>query len=322
MTAQSLGFTWEEVPVAVIGAGYMGTGIAHVLAVAGASVTLVDVGADRAELAREGMLRRAERLEADSLVAGGSAAAIRDRVRSAATVAGAVAAAGLIVEAVPEDRAVKRAVLSEVAPAMPSHAVLTSNTSSIPIAELARAVPDPSRLLGVHWFNPAEFVPGVEVIPTVHTDPSIIDPLVALLRGAGKVPVVVADAPGFVANRLQFALFREAALMVEDGVADATQIDEVVRCTFGFRMPWFGPFAVADGAGLDVYLGAYRTLHDALGDRFAPPDSLVDLVGRGQLGAKAGGGFLGPLETTAEELRAERDRAFAAGLRQREDVSG
>lgn len=301
--------------VTVVGAGYMGMGIAQVLALGGADVTVLDVSPEAGHAAVAAGLARMAGYEATGLVPPGSADRVAASVRAGEGFEASVAGADFVVEAVFEDLAVKREVLGRVADA--SDAVIGSNTSSIPIARLAEGLRLPGRMLGVHWFNPAMFVPGIEVIPTAETDTAIVDRVAALLRAAGKAPVVVGDSPGFVANRLQFALFREAALMVDEGVAEAAQIDEVVRTTFGYRLPFFGPFTIADMAGLDVYAGAYTTLSEAYGDRFSAPQSLLDLVAEGRTGVKSGrGGYTQPTQEEQDRLIASRDAWYQslAGL--------
>jgi len=172
-------------------------------------------------------------------------------------------------------------------------------------------VTGPERFLGVHWMNPAPFIPGVELIPGEETEPAVLDRAEELIHSLGKTPARVADTPGFVANRLQFALYKEAARIVEEGVATPDQIDAVVSSTFGFRLALFGPFAIGDMAGLDVYESAYRTLEKAYGKRFTAPAALVTTVNEGNIGLKNGRGFLDidPAEQAA--LLAYRDNAYA-----------
>ena len=171
-------------------------------------------------------------------------------------------------------------------------AVIATNTSSIPIAQLAAGLRRPERFLGVHWFVPPLLVPCVEVIPTAATADHVVERVVDALARLGKTPVVVGDGPGFVANRIQFAMFREAARIVEEGLAAPEQVDEVVRSSFGFRLPFFGPFTIADMAGLDVYADIFDTLEGGLGEDFAAPRVLRDHVDRGEFGVKSGRGFL------------------------------
>ena len=158
-------------------------------------------------------------------------------------------------------------------------------------------------------------MPGVEVIPGSRTDGNRVDQVVALLHRAGKLPAVVGDTPGFVGNRLQYALFQEAAALVEEGVATAEAVDDVVRSTFGFRLPFYGPFAIADMAGLDIYRGAYRVFEDAYDGRFVAPRVLLDLIDEGSLGAKSGRGFVVSSKEQAAAMGQQRDRSYAALMR-------
>lgn len=286
------GASWAGERVCIVGAGYMGTGIGQVLALAGADrVVLVDTDAGRARAAVERTVAEAASFEREELLPPGAADLIADRTSAGDDLPASAAAATLVVEAVFEDPAVKVPVLRDIARAAAPDAVITTNTSAIPIRQLAGALPDPSRFLGLHWFNPPQFVPGVEVIPGPDTADGIAPRLVELLRRAGKWPAVVPDTSGFVCNRLQFALFREAAMMVEEGLATPEAIDEVVRGSFGFRLPFYGPFMIADMAGLDVYAGAYQALEEAYGPRFSCPPSLAAKVAAGEYGAKTGSGY-------------------------------
>jgi 3-hydroxybutyryl-CoA dehydrogenase len=297
---------------AVVGTGYMGTGFVQLLALAGIDVRLADADAARTAAAREGAIALARRFEALELMVAGSADAIAQRAAAAGSIAEAVAGADVVLEAVTEDVAVKRAVLSAVEAAAAPEAIIATNTSAIPIRTLAAGLRHPERFLGAHWFNPAQWVPAVEVIPGERTRPEVVETVVALLRRLGKDPAVVGDGPGFVANRIQFAMFREAARIVEEGIATAEETDRVVRGSFGFRLPFFGPFTIADMAGLDVYAGAYETLEAELGPQFAAPPSLRALVAEGRLGTKAGGGYLLDEGAGGGALTERRDRLYAA----------
>jgi 3-hydroxybutyryl-CoA dehydrogenase len=277
---------------AVVGTGYMGTGFVQLLALAGIDVRLADADAARASAARDGAVALAARFVELGLMDAGAPEAIAERAIAAASVGEAVAGADVVMEAVTEDVAVKRAVLTAIEDTAPAKAIVTTNTSAIPIRTLAAQLRHPERFLGAHWFNPAQWVPAVEVIPGERTGPAVVAETVALLQRLGKDPAVVGDGPGFVANRIQFAMFREAARIVEEGIATAEETDRVVRGSFGFRLPFFGPFAIADMAGLDVYAGAYETLEAELGSQFSAPSSLRALVAAGRLGTKAGGGYL------------------------------
>lgn len=296
---------------AVIGGGTMGQGIAIALRLAGMPVAVVDADPAASDRARAETVRRVEA----QVEAGLRPDAARDEIaalRAAGTVADAVTAADLICEAIPEDRALKLAVLAEVERCAPPDAVIATNTSSYPIDELARALTRPHRFLGLHWFNPAEWVPGVEVVIGSATDPAVVTRCSEALSDAGKRPAVVASSPGFIANRLQMALFAEAVACVEEGLATPEAVDEVVRSTFGFRLPHYGPFQIADMAGLDVYAAVFETLRAGLGERFQPPRPLRDHVAHGRLGVKAGAGFSDYPDATTARLLGQRDERYAA----------
>ena len=277
---------------AVIGSGYMGGGIAQVLALAGCTVRLADVSAEIAESNYQRIVDEARQFEESGLFPAGAAAAVQENVSPAASIEEAVEGVDFIEEAVPETIPIKRETLARVSAAASPDAIIGSNTSTIPLGTLAEAVVENSRFLGVHFSNPAPFIPGVELIPHGDTDERAIAEVEALLASAGKSSARISDAVGFVLNRLQYALFHEAAALVEEGIASADSIDTIVRTTFGFRLPFFGPFAIADMAGLDVYAMCYRSLQTKFPERFATPDSLRALVEAGKLGTKSGGGFL------------------------------
>jgi 3-hydroxybutyryl-CoA dehydrogenase len=296
---------------AVVGAGYMGGGIAQVLAMHGHKVALGDVDGGIAERSRVRLVGQARDFEARGLLPAGAAETIAGNLTAAASIEEAVATADYVAEAVPEDPVIKADILGRICAAAPAGAVIASNTSAIPIGELAAALSNPERFLGVHWMNPAPFIPGVELIPGPQTAPGVMDLAEELIRSLGKTPARVADTPGFVANRLQFALYKEAARIVEEGVAAPSQIDAVVSSTFGFRLALFGPFAIGDMAGLDVYESSYRTLEKAYGERFAPPAALTSTVEEGNLGLKTGRGFLDIDPSSREDLVAYRDSAYA-----------
>jgi 3-hydroxybutyryl-CoA dehydrogenase len=275
-------------------------------------VTVVDVSADAAEAARSRAVDGAAGYAARGLLAADAADRVSAGVRAAGSIADGVEGAALVIEAVTEDPGVKDDVLRAVEAAAPASAVIASNTSAIPIALLARSLADPSRFMGMHWFNPPQWVPCVEIIPCPATAPERVADVEAMLRRLGKVPAVVGDGAGFVGNRIQFAMFREAAAIVAEGLASAETVDTVVRSSFGFRLPFFGPFEIADMAGLDVYAGAYEALVAQFGERFSCPEAVTERVERGELGAKTGKGFLELSPDDAARMAAWRDGAYAA----------
>ncbi|MCD2498813.1 3-hydroxyacyl-CoA dehydrogenase family protein [Microbacterium nymphoidis] len=302
----------EQRPVyAVIGSGYMGGGIAQSLALSGADVRIADVDIDIAQKNRDRLIAEAEQFAADGLFPADAAAVIAERL-TAATIEDAVAGATFIEEAVPEKIEIKHATLRRISAAASPDAIIGSNTSTILIGRLAEAVSNPERFLGVHFSNPAPFIPGVELIPHAGTDEAVLPTVEAIVAATGKETARVKDATGFVLNRLQYALFHEATQLVEEGVATPEDIDTIVRTTFGFRLPFFGPFAIADMAGLDVYAFCYASLQTEFPERFATPPILDALVSAGKLGTKSGAGFLDVPADRTPELVAYRNKAYVA----------
>jgi 3-hydroxybutyryl-CoA dehydrogenase len=297
--------------VAVVGAGTMGLGVAECFAVAGIGVVLADATPELTKEAKGRLARRAKG-HAEAGLLSEEAAGRAESVNTADDLAGAASEVDLVFEAVPEDIGLKEEILGLCSEATPDDAVIVSNTSSLPISDLSGFVGRPGRFCGMHWFNPPEWTPGVEVIPAAATEEGVVERLVEFLRSIGKRPAVVGDGAGFVANRIQNALFLEAVRCVEEGLASPQEVDEVVRSCFGFRLPFFGPFQVADMAGLDVYESVLDVLNEGLGGRFEAPGSLRDLVQRGRTGTKSGAGFLRYTDDERERLLLERDRRYAA----------
>ncbi|MDQ4491547.1 3-hydroxyacyl-CoA dehydrogenase family protein [Sinomonas sp. ASV486] len=302
----------SELTVAVVGSGYMGGGIAQVLALGGATVRIADVSEEIAAKNFERLLEEARQFVADGLFPEDAVERLEAHLSPAPSIEDAVAGADFIEEAVPEKIEVKHETLRRISAAARPDAVIGSNTSTILIASLAEAVTNPERFLGVHFSNPAPFIPGVELIPHPGTDPSVLPLVEDLVASTGKETARVKDATGFVLNRLQYALFHEATQIVEEGIATPEDIDTIVRTTFGFRLPVFGPFAIADMAGLDVYSFCYESLQSRWPERFATPASLQDLVDAGKFGTKSGAGYLDVPAERTPELVAYRNKAYAA----------
>ena len=277
----------------------MGTGIARLLFAAGHRIQVFD--------------KEPGRVAAwlDTLAAGDRLADGGRDISDSSSLAAAVSAADIVVEAVAEDRAVKRDVLRELSAHASDTCIIATNTSSFPIDVLAQYCLHPERFLGMHFFNPADVIPGVEVIPGDATSPEVITRVMDLLIDAGKRPAVVRSTPAFIANRLQMALFLECLRCVDEGIVTPDALDTVVSTTFGFRLLLFGPFAIADMAGLDVYQGILENLQARYGDRFATPAAIRDRVTRGDLGLKTGRGFRTFDTRTQRELPAARDQMYA-----------
>lgn len=297
--------------VAIIGCGTMGLGVAESCAAAGIRLRLVEETPELSLLACERLVQRVR----GHVEAGLLDAAVLDRATAAQPgqgLAAAVADVDLVFEAVFERIALKHEVLATISAAAPKDTIIATNTSSLPIDELASAVAHPERFLGMHWFNPPEWTPGIEIILGSATASDVVTRVKTFLQRIGKHPIIVGSGPGFVANRLQFALFREALACVEDGLASPEEIDEVVRSCFGFRLPFFGPFQIADMAGLDVYANVFETLERGLGADFRVPAALRALVEQGRTGVKSGAGFSTYTPEAREQLLLTRDRYYAA----------
>jgi len=212
-----------------------------------------------------------------------------ERLSASTSIGEAVEGADLVVEAAPEVIDVKRGIFAEVDAAAPGHAILATNTSSLSIGQIAQATSDPSRLVGLHFFNPVHIMKLVEVVWGTETSDDTREAAVAFVKRLGKEPIMVKDSPGFASSRLGIVLGMEAIRMVEDGVASAQDIDKAME--LGYRHP-MGPLKLTDLVGLDVRLGIADYLCEALqSDAFRPPELLRRMVEEGKLGKKSGHGF-------------------------------
>jgi 3-hydroxybutyryl-CoA dehydrogenase len=272
------------VKVAVIGAGLMGHGLALVFAEGGHDVLITDTYDDT--------LRTVRTRIAETLKSLGRDETIVARINTVATLELAVAGAQFIVEAAPEKLELKQELFARIENAATADATLASNTSVIPISHIMARVKAKHRAVGTHWWNPPYLVPLVEVIQTAETSPDVVASTMALMRQLGKVPVhVKKDVPGFVGNRLQHALWREAISLVENGVCDAETVDLVVKNSFGRRLSVLGPLENADLIGTDLTLDIHKqVLHD-LENSQRPSPYLEGLVREGNLGFKSNQGF-------------------------------
>jgi 3-hydroxybutyryl-CoA dehydrogenase len=286
--------------IAVIGAGLMGHGIAQVFALHGHDVAIHD--AVPAALASV-----KTRIETNLRDLGEDVSAV-ERITPHDKLADAVRDADFIVEAALEDLPVKQALFADVETAARPDAILASNTSVIPITAIMQGLRHRERALGTHWWNPPYLVPLVEVIGTEWTSREAIDFTMNLHVAVGKTPVhVKKDVPGFVGNRLQHALWREAISLVEHGICDAETVDTVIKASFGRRLAVLGPLENADLVGTDLTLAIHKTVLPAIESRPTPSPYLEALVSRGKLGMKSGQGFRA---WTPEQQSALRQRVL------------
>ena len=274
--------------VAVVGAGTMGNGIAQVCAVAGYDVAVSDVSAASIERARKAVAGSLERVVAKGRLTAEQRDAALGRVAWGVPLAEAAAGAAVVVEAVPERVELKLETFRVIDAAAPEGALLGSNTSSLSITEIASVARDPSRVVGLHFFNPVPVMELLEIVRGVRTDDSTVARAEALSKRIGKTSIVVRDVPGFATSRLGVILGAEAIRMLESGVASAEDIDRAME--LGYRHP-MGPLRLTDLVGLDVRLAILEHLHKELGEQFRPPALLRQMVRAGKLGKKSGEGF-------------------------------
>ena len=270
--------------ICIVGGGLMGASIALVFAAAGHQVVVFELLADS-----RASLRDRVRQSLD-LIGGDLGAA--DRIEAVGDLAQAVDGADYVTEAAPEKLPLKRAIFADLVRLAPRGCILASNTSVIPIGRIAEGLQTRDRILGTHWWNPGHLIPLVEVVQAEGTSDATVAATMDLLSRVGKAPAHVRkDTPGFVANRLQHALWREAIAMVAEGVCDAATLDSCVKNSFGLRLPVLGPLENADLVGLDLTLDIHEVIIPEL-DRHAGPNAYLRAkVEQGHLGFKTGEGF-------------------------------
>jgi 3-hydroxybutyryl-CoA dehydrogenase len=276
--------------VTVLGTGTMGQGIAQVAAQAGHTTRLYDAVDGRATAAVKGIAASMEKLVAKGKITDDIRAGSLNRLSAAVSprAADACAGADVVIEAVPEDMALKIDVLQAVLPSASPSAIIGSNTSSLSITELGARLKAPERTVGLHFFNPPPVMELVEVVRGLSTSNDTIERALAFVKGLGKTPIVVRDVPGFATSRLGVILGAEAMRMLETGVASAEDIDRGME--LGYRHP-MGPLKLTDLVGLDVRLAILEHLQREIGDQFRPPTILRAMVRAGKLGKKTGEGF-------------------------------
>jgi 3-hydroxybutyryl-CoA dehydrogenase len=280
--------TREIKSVAVVGAGLMGSGIAEAVALAGIDVVLRDVdqaSIDRAQTRLDASLARAQK---GGKLDAAAATAIRDRIELTTDLS-VIAAADLVIEAVPEDEQLKLTVITAIGEIVARDAIIASNTSSIPITELAQAVPGPERVLGLHFFSPVPVMSLIEIVVALDTSAETLATARAFAQRLGKTPIQSKDRAGFIVNMLLVPYLLAAMRMLEDGFATREDIDTGMKLGCGHPM---GPLTLSDFIGLDVLYAIGVSLYDEFKrDEYAPPPLLARMVAAGRLGRKSGRGF-------------------------------
>ena len=275
--------------ITVIGAGTMGNGIAHVFAQSGFSVHLADVNASQLEKALQTISKNFDRQIAKGTATTGDKNNALSNIKSFTSIDDAAKEAGLIVEAATENADLKLKIFKQLDAAAPKGCILASNTSSISITKIAAATSRPSQVIGMHFMNPVPVMKLVEIINGYETKKEVTDTIVELSRQLGKVPCVVNDYPGFIANRILMPMINEAICSLYEGVAGVEEIDTIMKLGMAHSM---GPLQLADFIGLDVCHAILKVLHEGLGKtHYVPCPLLTNMVAAGYLGVKSGEGF-------------------------------
>jgi len=290
---------------AVVGAGTMGPGMAAVLARSGGRVMLNDISAEVLERAKG-----AAELAAQVLERVGAPAQPGGSISFEADLATAVSGADLVVEAVPERIELKREVFAQLEKHSAAGTILATNTSGIPISEIAKGLRHPQRVIGMHWSNPPHLIPMIEVVPGEQTDDDVRARVVGIIEAFGYEAVVEKEVPGFVENRILYAILRECLSLVERGIITEADLDTCVKWGIGYKLSVIGPMRLLDMAGLDIYESVASYLNPDLSDSAEVPQLIKDRTARKQLGMKTLGGIY---EYTEEQVR-ERRAEIATGL--------
>ena len=274
--------------ITVLGAGTMGHGIAQLAAVAHYRVTLHDVAPERIEAGLRAIRGSLEKMVDKGKLEPEARSEALGRIEAGPDLARAVAQADLVVEAAPESLALKRDIFTALGAHAPEGAVLATNTSSLPVTEIAGMATHPGRVVGMHFFNPPQVLELLEIVRAVQTTDETVALVREVGRRMGKTTILVNDSAGFATSRLGVVIAAEAMRMLETGVASAEDIDTAMK--LGYRHP-MGPLELTDHVGLDVRLAVLEHLHREVGEQFRPPQILRQLVRAGKLGKKTGEGF-------------------------------
>ena len=275
--------------VAVIGAGTMGNGIAHVFAQRGYRVNLIDISPDQLEKAVATIGKNLDRMVAKEIIRKELKEAALKNITTYTSIPEGVKDVELVVEAATENLELKLKIFKQMDDAAPAGCILSTNTSSISIAKMAAVTRRPELVIGMHFMNPVPVMKLVEIINHPGTSKEVSDSIVALSKNLGKVPCVVNDFPGFISNRILMPMINEAILSLQEGVAGVTEIDTIMKLGMAHPM---GPLQLADLIGLDVCLSIMNVLYEGFNNpKYTPAPLLVELVKAGKLGAKSGEGF-------------------------------
>jgi 3-hydroxybutyryl-CoA dehydrogenase len=299
----------------VVGAGTMGHGFAQIFALNNAPVRLVDETDELLKRARGWIIDNLNYMLELGEIERARMESTLGQIQFTTDLKQAAQEVDYALEAVFENLDLKKRIFQQLDAYTQPHAILASNTSSFDINELSAVTLHPERVIGTHWFHPPQITPCVEIIPSGSTSQETIDCTIDFMKRIGKVSTLCKSAPGFVGNRIQFAMAAEALAIVEEGLATPEEVDRIVKTSFGFRLGAYGPFEVCDQAGLDVYRSVFEYLYGKLKrEQFKPPRILQRLIEQGRYGLKAQRGFYEYKQGVADAMKRERDRKLYTRL--------
>lgn len=302
--------------ISVIGAGIMGHGIGQAFALGGYEVTLNDISDQLLNKALQQIRSNLDTFVEFGITTSEGAEEALSRIKINKNLKEAARESDFVVEALPEVMDLKKRIFKELDKHCPPHAIIASNTSGLSLTEMASEIKRQPQAVIAHWWNPPYIIPVVEIVKGRYTSDETVDLVYQLLTAIGKRPVkILKEVPGFLGNRLQFALYREALACLRDGVASAEDIDMTVKGSYGFRLPTLGPLETSDFGGLDTYLHIAEYLFKEIDRSTEPPEILKEKVKQGKLGVKTGEGFFQyPAEKAKEKIK-ERDYQFLQRLK-------
>jgi 3-hydroxybutyryl-CoA dehydrogenase len=302
--------------IAVLGSGIMGHGIGQTFALGGYEVTLIDISETILNKAVQQIRSNLSTFVEFGITSPQGAKEALSRIKTSKDLKEAAGKSDFVVEALPEVMDLKKRFFQELDQYCPFHAILASNTSGLSLTEMASGIKRRDRAIIAHWWNPPHIIPAVEIVKGRYTSDETVDLVCQLLVSIGKKPVkILKEVPGFLGNRLQFALYREALYCLKEGVASAEDIDTAVKGTFGFRLPTIGPLETSDFGGLDTFLSIAEYLFKEIDRSVEPPEILREKVRQEKLGIKTGEGFFRYTPGEAEKRIKERDRQFLQRLK-------
>jgi 5-formyl-3-hydroxy-2-methylpyridine 4-carboxylic acid 5-dehydrogenase len=303
----------EMKKIAVVGAGTMGPGMAATFARSGFDTALYDVKPEQLDKASGTVDFVYTTLTGGGFMTAEEADAGRARITPTTDLAEALDGAGFVVETVPEQKALKQQVFKELEEHVGDDVILASNTSGIPISELASVTREPSRVVGMHWSNPPHLIPVIEVIRGERTSDETAQQTVELVEAIGMVPAIVdRDVAGFVENRILYAIMREALHLLDEGVASAEAIDTITKWGIGYKLAVIGPLELLDMAGLDIYTSVAGYLNASLNASPEVSKTVTDKVAEGRLGIKTQGGLFDYTPERIQQLQQQRGRKLVA----------